>query len=172
MQETISKRKQKTITTLNNRLEKTQNKKPQRKQNKNIEKHQWSKNTQSPNPNGRGKGNANYITRFKQAINALSKYDDEWKGMSPSDLELEMFKTAWKHSLQMSMAGSITRQDIFNRLYGKPVEQIQTLNTTRIIPILGGITKQVTNNTFITPSTTLKTPFKNDLNSKDDTTII
>lgn len=81
-------------------------------------KEPWKKGDPSPNPNGRPKGQRNYATIYREALQKLA----EAKNMTPDELEELLEKTG----LEKALDGDYKFfQDIRDRIHGKPKQGIE-----------------------------------------------
>ena len=97
-----------------------QNKKRSRLDNIPLEKRRdktvFIKGGKSPNPNGRPKGQRNYITLFREAMIKLAQMNNK----TPDELEEEILQMGIKKA---RLGDYRFYQDILDRAYGKPVQK-------------------------------------------------
>lgn len=73
----------------------------------------WKEGDPSPNPNGRPKGQRNYLTIYREALRKIG----ETKGMTPEEVEEEMERVGLDKALNGDFA---FQRDIKDRVHGKP----------------------------------------------------
>lgn len=77
----------------------------------------WKKGDPSPNPKGRPKGQRNYATIYRAALEKIGSVND----MTPEDLEDLMEQTG----LLKAISGDpVFQKDIKDRLHGKPNQNL------------------------------------------------
>lgn len=77
----------------------------------------WKKGDPSPNPKGRPKGQRNYATIYRAALEKIA----ETKGMTPEQVEDLMEMTGLDKAIQGDFAFA---RDIKDRLHGKPRQPV------------------------------------------------
>lgn len=78
----------------------------------------WKKGDPSPNPSGRPKGQRNYATIYRSALEKLGAAND----MTPEELEDLMEQSG----LMKAIMGDVQFQkDIKDRLHGKPTQGVE-----------------------------------------------